>query len=165
LAENKIAMKKILWIFFYLPVFVFAQKNSNTGKISFDSECMGAELDGSQTLKAWGTGRNYSDACEQAKKNAVRDVLFKGIKNGYGDCNSIPVIMSQSAKFDYEDYFNSFFADGGKFSQFVNTKDERNLKKLKREKIKNGDQRTHAVVVRVLRSELKKQLISDGIIK
>jgi hypothetical protein len=157
-------MKRLALLFFILTA-CSSQKNSNTGKIIFDTECMGVELDGSQTLKSWGTGRNYPDACEQAKKNAVRDVLFKGIKNGSSDCNSLPLIMNQSVKFDKEDYFNSFFADGGKYSQFVNLKDERILNKLKREKTKNGDQRTHAVVVRVLRSEIQKQLIADGILK
>jgi len=158
-------MKVVLLFLFISTGVLFGQVNNNTGKISFESECMGTELDGSQTLKAWGTGRNYSDACEQAKKNAVRDVLFKGIKNGSGECNSLPLLMNQSDKFKHEDYFNSFFTDGGKFSQFVNTRDERNFKKFRREKSKNGDQRTHAVAVRVLRSELKKQLIKDGIIK
>ena len=75
-------MRLILYLFLIIPISYYSQ-NNNTGKISFESECMGVELDGSQTLKAWGTGRNYSDACEQAKKNAVRDVLFKGIKNGF----------------------------------------------------------------------------------
>ena len=143
----------------------FCQKNENTGNISYVSECMGVELDGSQTLKAFGNGRNYSDACEQAKKNAVRDVLFVGIKNGSSDCNALPLIKQQSVKFDNEDYFNSFFADGGKYSKFVNLKDERIGDKIKRDKKKHGETRTHALLVRVLRSELKKQLIEDGIIK
>ena len=157
-------MRLILCLFLIIPIFYYSQ-NNNTGKISFESECMGVELDGSQTLKAWGTGRNYSDACEQAKKNAVRDVLFKGIKNGSGECNSLALILNQDVKLKNEDYFNVFFADGGKYSQFVNTKDEQIAKKFKREKEKNGDQNTHAIVLRVLRSALKKQLINDGIIK
>ena len=32
-----------------------------------------------RTLRAWGRGKNRTDAIEQAKKNAVRDVLFKGV--------------------------------------------------------------------------------------
>ena len=157
-------MRLILFLFLTLPIFYYSQ-NNNTGKISFESECMGAELDGSQTIKAWGTGRNYSDACEQAKKNAVRDVLFKGIKKGSSECNSLALILNQDVKIKNEDYFNVFFADGGKYSQFVNTKDEQIPKKIKREKEKNVDQNTHAIVLRVLRSTLKKQLINAGIIK
>jgi hypothetical protein len=158
---------KILVILGFITVFhqAIAQKNENIGNISYESECMGVELDGSVTLKAWGNGRNYSDASEQAKKNAVRDVVFVGIKKGSSECNSFPLLKNQSAKFDNEDYFNVFFADGGKYSQFVSLKDERVLEKVKRDKKKNGETRTHGLVVRVNRSALKQELTKDGIIK
>ena len=58
-----------------------------------------------------------------------------------------------------------FFADGGKYSQFVSLKDERVLEKMKRNKKKNGETRTHGLVVRVNRSALKQELTKDGIIK
>jgi hypothetical protein len=158
---------KILVILGFITVFhqATAQKNENIGNISYESECMGVELDGSVTLKAWGNGRNYLDASEQAKKNAVRDVVFVGIKKGSSECNSFPLLKNQSAKFDNEDYFNVFFADGGKYSQFVSMKDERVMEKVKRDKKKNGETRTHGLVVRVNRSALKQELTKDGIIK
>jgi hypothetical protein len=158
---------KILVILGFITVFhqAAAQKNENIGNISYESECMGVELDGSVTLKAWGNGRNYLDASEQAKKNAVRDVVFVGIKKGSSECNSFPLLKNQSAKFDNEDYFNVFFADGGKYSQFVSMKDERVMEKVKRDKKKNGETRTHGLVVRVNRSALKQELTKDGIIK
>jgi len=140
-------------------------KGKIAANITYEIECMGVELDGSQTLKSWGTGRNYSDACEQAKKNAVRDVLFVGIKKGRDECNALPLIMDPSGKFNNESYFNKFFADGGEYAQYVNTKDERILDKVERDKMKNDESRTHGVVVRVLRSELKTKMINDGIIK
>ena len=46
------------------------------GNYNYETECLGVELDGSQTLRAWGSGRNRSDAVEQAKKNGIRDVMF-----------------------------------------------------------------------------------------
>lgn len=150
---------------FFIFILSYAQKNENIGNISFESECMGVELDGSVTLKAWGNGRNYLDASEQAKKNAVRDVVFVGIKKGSSECNSLPLLKNQSAKFDNEDYFNVFFADGGKYSHFVSLKDERVMDKVKRDKKKNGETRTHGLVVRVNRSALKQELTKDGIIK
>ena len=54
-----------------------AQRNSNIGYYTIESECLGSELDGSITLRAWGTGRNRFDAVDQAKKNALREVIFK----------------------------------------------------------------------------------------
>ena len=73
--------------------------------------------------------------------------------------------MDPSGKFNNEGYFNKFFADGGEYAQYVNTKDERILDKVERNKMKNDESRTHGVVVRVLRSELKTKMINDGIIK
>ncbi|MBP1664458.1 MAG: hypothetical protein H6Q19_1598 [Bacteroidetes bacterium] len=36
---------------------VDAQRNSNIGHYSIETECLGVEMDGSVTLRAWGTGR------------------------------------------------------------------------------------------------------------
>ena len=52
---------------FLLSYSVFSQ-SSTAGYINYKAECLGTELDGSMTLKAWGSGRNNSDAVEQAKK-------------------------------------------------------------------------------------------------
>jgi len=137
-----------------------------SGNYSFKTECLGVELDGSQTLKSWGNGRNRSDAIEQAFKNAVRDVLFKGINSGKSDCNVKPVVFEVNVQDKHEAYFNSFFADGGAYKQFVNEKDgsQYHLEVMKERK-QAGSQETYAVIVRVLRSELASKMKADGIIK
>ena len=147
--------------------FCFSQKHQQRTAAFYEykTECLGVELDGSQTLKAWGNGRNRADACEQAKKNAVRDVVFFGIKSGKSDCNSNPLIYEVNAQDKYQDYFNKFFTDGGDYKNFVNVKDEKIMDKISRDKKKTAESVTHGMVVRVLRSELKKKLIADGIIK
>jgi hypothetical protein len=122
-------------------------------------------MDGSQTLKAWGNGRNRGDAVEQAKKNAVRDVLFNGINEGRQDCERRPLVPEVNAQKKYEDYFNKFFADGGEFKNFISLKDEKILDKISRDKQKARESVTHGLVVRVLRAELKQKLIADGILK
>lgn len=155
---------------FVLILVVFAlgcstpQKNIS-GNYNFKTECLGLELDGSQTLKAWGNGRNRSDAVEQAKKNAVNDVLFKGIYEGKQDCDKRPVVLEVNGREKHEKYFNVFFADGGEYKNFVSLKDERILQKVSRDRKGGRESVTHGFVVRVLRSELKQKLISDGIIK
>jgi hypothetical protein len=141
----------------------YAQRNI-AGNYSFQSECVGVEMDGSQTLKAWGFGRNRGDALEQAKKNAVRDVLFRGIRNGKTECNVKPVVFDMNAQEKYEDYFNSFFADGGEYKKFINQKDEPFLQKLKKDKKKGDNGVEIGVVVRVLRAQIKQKMISDNII-
>lgn len=143
---------------------VLAQK-STAGNYTYKTECLGVELDGSQTVKAWGNGRNRADAVEQAKKNAVRDIIFNGLTEGKQDCEKKPLIFEVNAKEKYEEYFNKFFADGGEYMNFISLRDERILDKISRDKKKARESVTNGLIVRVLRSELKKKLISDGIIK
>ena len=134
------------------------------GNYTYETECMGVEMDGSQTLKAWGSGKNRWDAVDQAKKNAVRDVLFKGIRNGKQECEVKPVIFEVNAQEKYEDYFNKFFADGGEYKNYVSMKDESIMPKITKDKKSAGSEVTEGVIVRVLRSDLKKKMIADKIL-
>lgn len=144
-----------------------AQKTSNStaGNYTYETECMGTEMDGSQTLKSWGNGRNYFDASTQAKKNAVRDVIFKGIHTGSGGCNTSAILLAPNAKSDNEDYFYAFFADGGEFTKYVSLKDEKLRNKIKRDKKKASESITRMVVVRIDRMALKQKLKQDKILK
>lgn len=166
-------MKNIIqtlgFIFLFGMLFFFdglAQRNSNIGRYTIETECLGVEMDGSVTLRAWGTGRNRFDAVDQAKKNAVRDVLFKPTRNGSSDCNPHPLVPEVNAEMKYEDYFNRFFSDRrGSYKKFCSGKDERISNKIFRRGMGDSKMVTYSVIVRVLRSELKEQLREDGIIK
>jgi hypothetical protein len=135
------------------------------GDYTFETECMGVEMDGSVTLKAWGNGRNYFDALEQAKKVAVRDVVFKGIQNGKSDCSRVALVLEPRAQETYEEYFAKFLADGGEYTKYVNSKDEKLNQKRKRDKKEARESVTLAAIVRVDRLALKRKLVEDGIIK
>src|SRR3990167_7610323 len=87
------------------------KQKKTAGFYEVESECLGVEGDGSQTIRAHGKGRNREDAMEQAKKNAVKDVLFKGISKGSAECNVKPVLFNPNAREKFEDYFNAFFVD------------------------------------------------------
>lgn len=129
---------------------------------TFKVECMGTDLDGSQTLRAWGSGKNKSQAMETAKKNAVKAVIFEGINAGTGDCNKKPLVYEVNANEKYEDYFNRFFADGGEYKKFTSMKDEKSTSRLKSS---NNAIETWGIVVRVDRAAIRQHLINDGIIK
>ncbi len=142
----------------------FSQKNV-AGNYIYKTECLGVELDGSETVKAWGNGRNRSDAVEQAKKNAVRDIIFFGLVEGKQECKQKPLVLEVNAQEKYEAYFNKFFADGGEYKNYISLRDERLLDKMSRDRKKARGSVTNGYIVRVLRSELKEKLIADGIIK
>ena len=140
-------------------------KTDVSGNYSHKTECLGTEMDGSITVKAWGNGRNRADAIEQARKNAVSDVIFKGITEGIGGCNFRPVVGEVNARMKYESYFDAFFRDRGSFQQFVSTEDEKYSDRFKRDPRMSRHGYTYGVVLRVKRSELREKLLSDGIIK
>lgn len=138
-------------------------KKSSLGTFySFETECVGTEYDGSLTLRAWGEGNSKKDAVEQAKKRAVRDVIFKGITRGVSDYNMRPLVIESNAAEKYQDYFNRFFSDGGEYLHYVNMKDEKSNSK---QMMENRLVYKYGITVRVLSSELKKKLQDDGIIK
>jgi len=138
----------------------------NAGNYPFKTECLGIEMDGSQTVKAWGNGRNRWDAIEQAKKNAVNDMLFKGILDGSSECNSKPLVPEVNAREKYEDFFNAFFADkGGEYKSFISMQDERLDVTADGKKFDNKSGVTYSCIVRIKRSELKQYLLKNGILK
>ena len=170
-------MKKVLMLFCAaIMAACFAQE---TQAQSYQTECISVEQDGSQTLRVFGKGRNRSDAIEQAKKDAVYEVLFKGVLKGNKGYNLRPVVTEVNAReryqdyFDidswakmflmYQDYFDIFFMDGGEYLKYVSMADRR-LGSTK--KVKNSDTQVgYLVTVRVLIPELRVRLKQDGIIK
>ena len=161
-------MKKIYIMVIAVSAVLFGGCRSKTdvsGNYSYKTECLGTEMDGSITVKAWGNGRNRADAIEQARKNAVNDVIFKGITEGSGGCNFRPVVGEVNARMKYESYFDAFFRDRGAFQQFVSTEDEKYSDRFKRDPRMSRHGYTYGVVLRVKRSELRIKLQSDGIIK
>jgi len=129
---------------------------------SFSIECLGTDMDGTQTLRAWGTGKNKAQAMETAKKNAVSAVLFDGITHGVAGCSQRPVVTEVNAREKYTAYFDRFFADGGAYKEFTSMTDE---KRTSRMKSSDKSLENWGIVVRIDRSALRQRMISDGIIK
>jgi hypothetical protein len=161
----KTLLKFSLFIASILVLFSCSPQRKIAGNYTYKTECLGVELDGSQTVKAWGTGRNRWDAIEQAKKNAARDVLFNGIYEGKQECEKRPVVPEVNAQQKHETYFNKFFMDNGEYKQFVSLKDERIGQKIMRDRKGARQSVTQGLVIVVKRSDLKQKMIQDGILK
>ena len=99
---------------------------------------------------------------EQAKKNAVRDVLFKGVVAGSRECSVRPLVTEVNAQERYASYFNDFFRDGGEYLKYVSMEDKKTNSNTK---ASNKTQISYSTTVRVLRSQLQQKLIEDKILK
>ena len=161
--------KSCFWVMLLMfALFSCKSPGSFTGNYKYESECLGSDLDGTQTLRVWGRGLTRSDGINQAQKNGIRDLLFKGIRSGNqnDDCNMRPIVNVVNARTKYQDYFDNFFADDGEFRDFI-LYESRSGKRLKirRESKNSGFQKTYNTVIKVKTSGLRKKMIEDGIIK
>ena len=146
-------MKKIL--FTLMALFLAA------GAFAQETECISKEMDGSLTLRVWGTGRNKTDALEQAKKQAVYDVLFKGVTRGNTDYNMRPIMTEVNARQRYQDYFDIFFMDRGEYRKYISMEDKRVGSTRTR---RNYRDVTVGTTVRVLVPQLRARLKEDGLL-
>lgn len=133
---------------------------SVTAFYTFETECVTDPMDGSVVLRAWGQGATRADAVEQAKRQAVHDVIFKGIQKG--GCRFKPLLYEVNAEEKYQSYFNNFFGRDGAYADFVKM-DATKANSGERAESKTRD--SYGLVVRVLRSELEQKLINDNILK
>lgn len=138
-------------------------KNTTAGFYEYEVECLGTDLDGSQQLRSYGTGANREDAREQAKKNAVYNVLFKGTRLGRTGCDLRPVVFSINTYDEKREFFNEFFKDGGAYKNFVTKEDapRQTKNRLKAE----GREKVFGMRLTVLVSELRKEMKSKGIVE
>ena len=152
-------------LLFMFLIFILSCKTekpltSVAGYYNNETECLETRYDGSLTLMAWGKGKNEHEAIAQAKKNAIRDIIFKGITKGKQNCNIKPLVMDVQAKEKYENYWNSFFSNNGPYIQFATLQ-----KGPTNKKFNAGDEVTYGVMLRVYRQNLKNRLIRDNILK
>lgn len=132
------------------------------GNYTYKTECLGNDHDGTQIVKAWGSGKKRAEAVDQAMKNAVNDVLFKGITEGVNGCEMRPIVSEVNARQKYASYFNSFFTDKGAYLNFVEPRYKQ---------IQDGDLKstrsglTAGIIVRIYHAELKQKMAEDGIIR
>jgi len=159
-------MKKTVYYFLMIAavcmVMGCSRSTVSSAYQNYKIQCLGVEHDGSQTLLSWGEGRNRSDAVEQAKKNAVYEIIFNGIHEGNSSCDQRPLLNIPNAEERFREYFQRFFVDGGEYKKYVSTVDEKNGSRNV-EKYQYG--RKMSVTVRVLRSELRERLKNDNVLR
>ena len=130
--------------------------------MAMETVSLGSTGDGKITLRTWGSGRNQAEAIEQAKRNAVHDVIFNGIKKGPNiGAAAKPLVPEVNAEERYAIYFEPFFSPGGEYKKFVQ-EEKGSAQRLKSQGVSREG---YGVVVIVDRTALQSQLRKDGVLK
>lgn len=166
-------MKKIivLLLLVIVPMSVFSQKKRNAKKADantvawmYEIEPAGEAKAGGELLKVWSYAPDVVSAKAQAGKNAVHAVIFKGIESDGRGHGIVKLDRTGNAEVEHAEFFESFFATGGKYMQFVTLVNNGvtgagDIIKLDKKNFKVG------VVVKVNYKSLRKYLEDQGVIK
>ena len=142
-----------------------AQKKANkdTEAWRYEIECVSTGAQGSYLIKVWSYSKKPAIAMEQAKKNAVHGIIFKGFSGHGAGCTQSPLTNNPNIEVEKEEFFKDFFADNGKYMKFVSLSGDGSVRAEDRQKI--GKEYKVGVIVTVLKDNLRKDLENAGIIK
>lgn len=158
-------MKKIYILICIATIALYSckspQKISNESSYySFETTLLTKTHDGSCTVRAFGQGMNRATAVEQARKNAVHGIIFRGI-HGSDGINILPLIKTPNAEEKYKLYFGKFFSTGGEYTNYSTLSPEKINSRIKS---KGNAQTMYGVIVNIDINRLEQKLINDGII-
>jgi hypothetical protein len=136
-----------------------------TEKWRYEIECVGVGTNGTYLIKVWSFSKNANVAIEQAKKNAIHGIIFKGVVGGgQSRCaTQKPMAASLNVEAEKATFFDRFFGDGGEYMKYVNVTSSGNIAATDRLKV--GKEYKIGVVVSVMKEELRAYLESQGIIR
>lgn len=165
-------MKTFLFFVFVVVLMageaVTAQKRSErkaafNSSYNYEIQIMAVGMDGTKVYKVWGYGKKVEDAILNAKRSAVAAAIFKDVP-GRSGVEGSPAICPESDAADvHAGYFDSFFAYGGSWQNYVNLTSDAAPSGKDRLKMKDGYK--VGVIVQVLYDNLRKDLEKTKITK
>ncbi len=166
-------IKGLLWVaLLVLPLAAGAQQHrrkvrkadAETREWKYEITPVSVGAKGSVVVAVWSDSANPVVAGEQAKKNAVHGLIFKGMPANGAVPGKRPLVPASTGDEQQQrkeaEYFDRFFEDGGAYMRFVTlTSEEQQVTKIDRRKYRVG------VVVVVSYDELRRELENRGIVR
>ena len=169
-------MKTIKRICFLLVAFMAVVSCSTARQVAADKDTLqwryevepvaGQARQGHILVKVWSYSKDKNIAITQAGKNAVHGVLFKGVAALMDATNRLPaqkpIITEVGVEERNQDFFKTFFAEGGKYQKFIQFVN--NGIPASGDILNVGKEYKIGVRVSVAKDALRKEMEADGII-
>lgn len=127
---------------------------------TYETRAISPEGYGNYILRVQGKGTSKKMAIENAKKQAVRDVLFTDVHVAYGDHKPLMrLIVDPSIEQKNAAFFKDFFSSNGTYKNYISSTKE------DRESYSKGANYTVILNIIVKRDELRQLLMNQGLIK
>jgi hypothetical protein len=163
-------MKQILIILLALFAFTFTANAQAKKKADKDTKAWRYEIEGVQQgvsgtylIKVWSYSKKPDVAIEQAKKNAVHGIVFRGYAGAGAVTGQQALTNNPNLQDEKADFFDEFFADGGKYLKFVSLTSDGAV--AAEDRMKVGKEYKVGVLISVRIADLRKDLENAGIIK
>lgn len=92
------------------------KRNTTAAFYTYELQYIRTGMEGDEQVKVFAEGRNESECISQAKYEAVKTIVFKGIP---GAPSPKPIVTELDAEEKYKKYFSEFFTPGGKYLNYV----------------------------------------------
>ena len=142
-------------LLFSLSSIAQSKQTKTASYYKYETECLEDKLDGNFIFMAWGSGSTKKEAIDQAQRNAVNDILFKGVNKS--TCNVRPLILEVQAAEKYRYYVADFFSK--------DYRDYISIEKSPKSKKKSRSQTVYGIKVKIDVEGIRKKLKTDNIIK
>jgi len=129
----------------------------------YEIEAVGTGTQGTYQIKVWTYSKNAETAIEQAQKNAVHGIIFKGFPDVERVKGQKSLAQNPNIEQEKEEFFKDFFRDGGKYQKFITLINNGAI--AQGDRIKIGKEYKIGVVVSVNIAALRKDLEEAGVIK
>jgi len=164
------ASSLLLLVLFFFVLTASAQKGKRTADKQtvawrYEIEAIATGIQGTYQIKVWSYSRYPETAIEQAKKNAVHGIIFKGFPTKNRVQGQKPLARNPNLYEENKIFFKTFFKTGsGDYMKFVTLVNNGKIAPSDRIKISRKEYKI-GVVVSVNVSRLRKYLETKGIIK
>lgn len=164
-------MKNIIFICVFVWIMsctsaIYAQNKQadrDTREWIYEIEPVGIGTQGTYLIKVWSYSKKPIVAIEQAKKNAVHGIIFKGFSGAPGVPGQRPLSSNPNLEVEQSEFFKNFFNSGGKYMKFVSITNDGSV--AAEDRLKVGKEYKIGVVVSVNAAGLRKDLEDAGIIR
>ncbi len=166
---NKNVLKIFLLFISFLIILpgVYGQRrkkeDANTRNWRYEIEGVQTGVQGTYLIKVWTYSGRPDLAIEQAKKNAVHGIIFRGFAGSGRVPGKKPLAQSPNLEEEKSDFFSLFFGEGGKYMKYISLTNDGAV--AAQDRMKVGKEYKIGVIVSVNVDGLRKDLEDAGIIK
>lgn len=136
--------------------------NKDTKEWRYEIEAVGTGVQGTYLVKVWSYSKKPEVAIEQAKKNAIHGIIFRGFSGKSGVTGQKALTNNVNLEEEKSEFFDPFFDNGGKYMKFVSITNDGSI--AAGDRLKVGKEYKIGVIVSVNVSALRKDLEDAGMI-